>query len=305
MEQALIQLSQNAAVNHPRHVVDLKKGAALGFMSSTYLEGNLLGYKAVSVFSKNSNKGLNPHQGFVVLLDSETGQIKCLLDGSTITALRTAAVSSAATEKLSRADSSTLALIGAGRQALEHALAIIEIRPIRKIIIYNRTRSRADHLIQLLSLRMKSAMEFSISSSPAQAVGLADIVVTCTNGPKPILTGADFKPGTHINAIGACRPGCREIDLKPTDGIKIFLDSREACALESSEITHAQNQAEIGSCFSGEIPGRSSDQEVTLFKSVGLGLQDLFAANYFYKESIIRGGGQFIDFGGSDESYFK
>lgn len=199
MEHALKNLSSAQAQNFPRTVIEFNSSSALGVMPAQDQSRNLLGYKAVSVFFANRQIGLNPHQGLVILMDEHTGLIKALLDGTTVTALRTAAVSAAATERLSKQDAKTLTLIGAGRQAYEHALAIYEVRPIQKIQIWNRTIQTAENLI--LKLKNKISCEFSISDSPQQAVRNADIVVTCTSSKIPILRGDDFMPGTHINAV--------------------------------------------------------------------------------------------------------
>ncbi len=306
MKDSLMQLSAGRAKNYNRHVVDISENAAMGFMPSTYLKGNLIGFKAVSVFAENKKQGLNPHQGFVVLLNSENGTVRAILDGSTITALRTAAVSAVATEKLSRIDSSTLAIIGAGRQALEHALAISKIRPIKRIIFFNRTESNAEKLAQ----KYFKNFEVVVTSSPKRAVQDADIVVTCTSSQNPLFSTDDLRPGTHVNTIGACRPGFREIEFKDRSELKIYLDSTAACMSEASELIQPMAigqlssvfiRGELGDCLNSNVLGRFHGSEITVFKSVGLGIQDLFAANYFFREAQKKGLGAQISFGAHNE----
>lgn len=306
MRSALINLSGGGAVNFNRHIVGLTSNAALGFMPATFLEGKLLGYKTVSVFAENKKHRLNPHQGFVVLLDSENGSVKSILEGSTVTALRTAAVSAVATEKLSRTDSSTLALVGAGRQALEHALAIVKIRPIKKINIFNRTKSRAENLAQTYF----KDFQILIAPTPHAAIVDADIVVTCTNSNDPLISTTDLRPGAHVNAVGACRPGYREIEFTSRSELKIYLDSTEACMNEASELimplasgelSSDAVRGELGACLQGKILGRVHTNDITVFKSVGLGIQDLFAADYFYQQAQNNGLGTLFEFGGPHE----
>ena len=293
MAKALRFLSDGKAENFPRHAINLTNDGALGFMPATYIAGNLMGYKAVTVFPNNRIHGLNPHQGIVVLLDSENGMVKAILEGSTVTALRTAAVSAVATEKLSRADSKKLAVIGAGRQAFEHILSICQIRPIEKVLIYNRNLETIKKLLAALKDTVKLAKcKFEIAASPQKAVENADIVVTCTYSSTPLLRINDFQPGTHINAVGACRPGFTEVQLHDRDGLKIFMDSQHACLIEASELSMALAQGnleasaligEIGDCLTGNILGRTDKTDITFFKSVGLGVEDLFAADCLFQ----------------------
>jgi alanine dehydrogenase len=237
MKRALHSFSRKKSINFPRTVFNTQiNNAPLGFMPAVDHENNLLGYKVVGVFHDNTEINLNPHQGIVALIDQKTGKVKCILDGSFVTAVRTAAVSAAATDLLSRTNAKTLGLIGAGSQAIEHANAITRIRPIETIYVYSRTQKSFDNLAEQLC---QYPFKMELKATPQEAVAHADIVVTCTASKTSLLSIHDFPKGTHINAIGACRPGEQEITLYNHDFLKIYLDSEESCLLESEEIIHA------------------------------------------------------------------
>lgn len=302
MANALESMSTNQAKNFSRTVYNLSSHAALGFMPAIVPAHNILGYKAISVFHDNVKKGLNPHQGLVVLIDLETGLVKCLLEGSTLTALRTAAVSAASTALLSRPESSRLALIGAGRQAFEHVKAIATIRPIKTVVLYSRTPDSVKKLMDLIHSQYE--IDIILSKTPQEAVQNADIVVTCTSSTQALLHIDDFSKGTHINAVGACRPGFQEIILKDHDFLKIYLDSQMSCELESDEISIPLNNktlsphaviGELGSCIAKKIKGRETENDITFFKSVGLSIEDVYAAEYFYEKAINNKIGQVVN----------
>lgn len=305
MVEALMRISLGEALNYPRQVIELGPGRSLGFMPAQDLILDLIGYKTVSVFSENKELGLNPHQGAVILLDSKTGQVRAILDGSTITAIRTAAVSAAATEKLSLPGSRILALIGAGRQAYEHALALSEVRKIKKIFVWNRSVEAAERLIAIL--RSELPCEIESAMTPESAVAEADVIVTCTASSKALLKVDHIRPGAHVNAIGACRSGQLEIQLSNREHLKIYMDSREACVREASEISEAVASkrldsalimGEIGDCFAGRILGRDQATDITFFKSVGLGIEDIFAAEFLYQRALRLNIGTTIDLRG-------
>ncbi|MCM2277119.1 MAG: ornithine cyclodeaminase family protein [Oligoflexia bacterium] len=282
MRMALTDFAMNKTQNFPRQVVETGPSIALGFMPAR--SGSLVGYKAVALAPRNRKRGLNPHQGAVTLLDGETGEIRAIMDGSTLTALRTAAVSAAATEALARTDAKVLGILGAGRQAREHILALTRTRPIRKIVLWARDEGPGRRLIEELS-----DFPIELRPSPLEVARLADILVTCTASTEYLLTSDHLRPGSHVNAIGACRPGMREIQLMDRPGLGIYLDSSSACELEASEVKEPLNhgklsrsliRAEIGQVFASNEPGRRTNAEVTVFKSVGLGVEDLYAAAY-------------------------
>lgn len=278
MRTALADLSEGTATNYPRYVQPLP-GGALGLMPASSDQKNLLGFKVAAVFSSNPNKGLDAHQGFVTLLDPQTGVVQALLEASTLTALRTAAVSAAATAALARENSQVLSVMGTGRQAYEHVKALVRVRPLRQIYIYGRSPDHRDHLIRRLSVEI----EIPVLAAPTltELVEAADILVTATPTMSPLLRSQEFKAGTHVNAIGACRPGMQEILFTPQENLKVFVDSVTACALEADELRQIPIAGEIGACFRGQIQGRENPEQISVFKSVGLGLEDLYAAAFF------------------------
>lgn len=260
VQKALSNLSKGKFTNFPRQVVNIPGDKALGFMPAA--TEKLLGYKAVSVFPDNAKYDLNPHQGLVVLIDNRSGRPRAILNGSTVTALRTAAVSAAATDALSRADTKVLGLIGAGRQAFEHALALSLVRPFEKILIYSRSSDSVKKLIKTLSGHLTCALEEA--ATIPWVMSSADVLVTCTSAASPICHSDQLRPGTHVNAVGACRPEKLEFRLKTREGLKIFMDSEAACFLEASEIMDALSNGDltsssiVGELFAENHTGRTS-----------------------------------------------
>jgi alanine dehydrogenase len=301
MRQVMFDLSSRQAQNYPRYVSELQNGA-LGFMSAALSGQGTLGYKVVGIFPANTTAGLNPHQGLVALLNPATGQIYSLQDGSTLTALRTAAVSAVATELLAAPSASQLALIGSGRQAHEHARALLAVRPLKKITIHSRSAVHARRLADRLERETDLTVE--VADSPEAAVKQADIVVLATASREPLVSTLDFKAGTHVNAIGACRPGYCELDFRSRVGLRIFVDSHRACELESEELRLALSRQEIvnseiiselGDVVADPKSGRLHARDVTVFKSVGLAVQDVAAAHHFYSRARAQGLGQEVD----------
>lgn len=300
--------------NLPRHVVEADPDFAFGFMPALNPALQRAGFKAVTVAPGNRRHGLNPHQGLVTLLDVHTGQPQALLEGSTLTALRTAAASAAATDLLSRPDSKVLAILGTGRQAFEHVRALRRVRPIQKVILFGRIRANAEKLRTktLENSRKESKshshsddFEIQIVDTPREALRRADIVVTCTPSRETLFHSADLPAGSHLNAIGACRPGMLEVELQDRSGLRIYTDSCPASRGEMEEIRQAllkkhlstaSLKGAIGSLSKENLAGRESSTDVTIFKSVGLSIQDLCAADFFFQQAVQRQIGQVIDF---------
>lgn len=294
MADALQSVSLKKATNFSRSVYNLdpKNSTFLGVMPAVDHSKPLLGYKVITIFKQNKQHNINPHQGIVVLLDEVTGQVKCILDGCFVTALRTAAVSAVATEILSRPQSSTLAVIGAGRQAIEHIKAITKIRPIENIHIYSKTKAS---YASLKTHFRHDPFNILFKETAKAAVLNADILVTCTPAKEYILSIDELPKGIHVNAIGACRPGDREVNLHNHPLLKVYLDSKEACFTESDEIIQPCKEkilsydkiiGEIGECIANLIPKRCHEDEITFFKSVGLSIEDVCAANFFYNKAL-------------------
>ncbi len=303
MTNALQAIQNPQAKNFPREVYPLTQGKNFGLMLAFDNSELLLGYKTLVLSPFARQNGLNAHQGVVVLLDATTGRLKCLLDASTVTGLRTSAVSAVATNALSKKNARSLAIIGTGYQAEEHFKSIRYVRStIDTVHVYGRTPASTEHFEHFL--KSENIKKVIIHSNPVDAVCDAEIVATCTSAKTPFLSIDNFQPGTHINAVGSSRPGAQEVTLKNRNFLKIYLDSKEACFLESDEITLPIKNGtleskfilgELGEYLRGQIPGRENESDITVFKSVGLGIEDVYAAHFFYQKALELGIGQQIN----------
>ena len=241
--------------------------------------------KAVCVMPGNPARGLDAHQGLVTLFDGETGVPTAILDASAVTAIRTAAVTAVATRVLARHDARTLAIIGAGTQARAHVRALARVRDFEQMRVYAPTRAHAQALVE--QARLPRA-ELSVAASAEEAVSGADVVVTATSAREPVLRRTWLKPGAHVNAVGASTPRARELDTATVAASALFCDSRESLRNEAGEFQLAVSEGlipgeehvrgELGEVLAGIAPGRRDDGELTLFRSLGLAVEDLAAA---------------------------
>ena len=243
--------------------------------------------KTVCVMPGNPARGLDAHQGIVTLFDGETGQPTAILDASAITEIRTAAVTAVATGALARTDARILAILGSGVQAGSHIEALTLVRPFEEIRIYSPT---AEHARGLAERHAGAAGSVTAAPSAEAAVRGADVVVTATNSRDPVLQHAWLSPGAHVNAVGASTPRAREIEVETVAASALFPDSRESLhneagefqrAIEDGVITGGDHvRAELGEVLAGTAPGRADDAELTLFRSLGLAVEDLAAAEH-------------------------
>ncbi|HJQ39902.1 MAG TPA: ornithine cyclodeaminase family protein [Thermoanaerobaculia bacterium] len=284
MEEALAATARGGEVHNPLRQVIRVPGAPgfLGLMPA-YRGGAqpYYGLKEVCVFPENPKRGLDTHVGAVILHSGETGEPLAMMNASAITAIRTAAVSAVATKLLAREDSMVLAILGAGVQAKSHAKAIPLVRPIRDVLICGR------------------------GGNVEETVRNADIIVTATNSREPVLKREWIRPGTHINAVGSSIASARELDSAAVAASSLFVDRRESTVNESGDylfalregaITESHIKAELGEILSGAAPGRTSRDEITLFKSLGLAIEDLASAAFLYEKARRVGSGQWVDF---------
>ena len=234
--------------------------------------------KTLAIFPSNAARGLDLHQGFVALFDGETGAPRALMNAGGITAVRTAAVSGVATRLLAREDVRTLAILGTGIQARAHLEAMQAVRDFERIIVWGRTPGRFSDLDEVDEV-----------SSPEEAVRVADVLVTATSAPEPIVRREWLKPGVHVNAVGASLPSARELDTQTVADAALFVDRRESAENESGDyllplregaIRAGHIRAEIGELVRGTAEGRRSSEEITIFKSLGLAVEDLAAAEH-------------------------
>jgi ornithine cyclodeaminase/alanine dehydrogenase-like protein (mu-crystallin family) len=238
----------------------------------------LYSLKSLAIVPSNAERGLDLHQGFVALFDGVTGQTRAILNAGAITSIRTAAVSGVATRCLARDDVRTLAILGTGIQARAHLEAMRAVREFERIVAWGRTPGRFEDLDDVEEV-----------GSAEEAVRLADVLVTATSAPEPIVDRDWLRPGVHINAVGAAFPTTRELDTRTVVDSSFFVDRRESTLNEAGDyliplhegaIREGHIRAEIGEVVLGEAVGRRSPEEITVFKSLGIAGEDLAAAEY-------------------------
>ncbi len=306
MREALAALARGEALVPLRTVMRVPGvngllGLMPGYISPREGQEGALGLKAVSVFPGNASRGIDTHQGAVLFFEADTGRLSALLDGAAITAIRTAAVSGVATDVLARPDASELAILGAGVQARTHIEAIAAVRPLRRIRIWSRNPEHA----AVLASELRRRFGFPIEAAPSAeaAVREADLVATVTASPEPVLKREWLKEGVHINAVGSSIPTSREIDTATMVAARLFVDRRESALAEAGDLLIAMRedaltgdhiQAELGEVIIGKNPGRRSPGELTLFKSLGLAVEDVASAAYLVRRARETGTGQTV-----------
>ena len=285
VKEAFIQLSSGQARVPARTSLELPEFRTTALVMPAYLPGTkLLGLKLISLCEDNPAKGLPLAQAVIILMDAETGTPLAVLDASYLTAVRTGAASGAATDALARKDARVAAIFGAGVQGRTQLEAVASVRPLEKALIFDvdpRAAARfAEEMGPKLSLRVEPA------PSP-QALREADIVCTATTSAVPVFADAGLKPGAHINAVGSYKPHVRELPAETVARARIFVDHRSSALEEAGDliiplraglIDESHILAEIGAVLAGLAQGRLSDDEITLFKSVGNAVQDLAVA---------------------------
>jgi ornithine cyclodeaminase/alanine dehydrogenase-like protein (mu-crystallin family) len=272
MEKALIDFSDGKVTQPVRSVINVDPpGGFLGLMPALTPEG--LGLKAVTFYPSNAEHGIPTHMATIFLVDPRTGRPLAIMDGRLITEMRTAAVSAAATKLLAVPDSKILAILGSGVQARSHVEALRLVRRFEEVRVWSPTKAHARQLAEEIGGTAVSAEE---------AVRGADVVVTVTNSKTPVLKGSWLKPGCHVNAIGACRPDWRELDDEAMANT-VFVDSREGALKESGDLilSRAKIYTELGKALTGKI--LSHADETTIFKSLGMAVEDIAAATLVYR----------------------
>jgi alanine dehydrogenase len=256
-----------------------------------------VGLKLLSVFPDNPGKGLPLLSATVLLVDPESGRCNAVLEGGVLTAYRTAAASAVATRLLARPESSTLGLVGAGIEARTHLRSMMAVRPIDRVLVWSRSRATAERFADDMS---DQPVEIEIVDSPEAATREADILCTLTPSPTPIVMGRWFAPGLHINAVGTHWPDKREIDTEAVRRSRVVVDSRDAHELECADlmmpvgegaITTDHFSDELGEVINGTKPGRSSTDEITMYQSVGVAIQDISTSRMLVEKARARGVG--------------
>ena len=275
MEKALIEFSAGKVSQPVRSVINVDPpGGFLGLMPALTPDG--LGLKAVTFYPSNVERGIPTHMATIFLVDPQTGTPLAIMDGRLITEMRTAAVSAAATKLLAPADAKILAILGSGVQARSHVEALQLVRPFEEIRVWSPTKEHAERFAREIGATATSADD---------AVRGADVVVTTTNSKTPVLKGSWLKTGSHVNAIGACRPDWRELDDDAMSNV-VFVDSRGGAMKESGDVilSGAKIYAELGEALAGKLPSRAN--ETTIFKSLGMAVEDIAAAKLVYRRLI-------------------
>jgi len=293
LEKAHIQYSTGKAVMPVRLVVPLPQiQGRITSMPGFLDEDKALGMKVVTYFQENPKRNLPAILGTIMLFSAETGKMIAAMDGSYITAIRTACASAVATKALANAEAPVLGILGAGVQARSHIQALARVRKIERIKIYSPSGASASAIKKDLA---PAKIAIDVAESAEDAVRDADLLVAATTSTKPIVKSEWLKAGVHINAVGSHRPDYREIDGVTLARAKLIVDSREAIMAECGDIllaikekTISENHihGEIGEVLAGTKPGRSSAGEVTLYKSVGIAIQDVATANLVYRKAL-------------------
>jgi len=274
MEKALADFSLGRVLQPVRNMLTIEEAKRyLGIMPA--VAADAMGAKLVSFYPQNAATGMPTHMAMIVLFSPQTGEPLAVMDGRLITEMRTAAVSAAATKLLAAPDSRVLALLGSGVQASAHLQALSQVRCFTEVRVWSRTAEHAERFAGQHRIKAMSA---------EAAVRGADVVVTATNALEPILKGAWLNPGAHVNAVGSPRPGWRELDDNAMANA-LIVDSRDAVLEESGDVilSNAPIYAEIGEIFAGrkEAPVAAT----TVFKSVGLAIEDIAAAKLVYSSA--------------------
>ena len=252
----------------------------------------MFGTKLLFVLNDNPSRGLDSHQGQVMLSDGETGQVRALLDASAVTAIRTAAVSALATRLLAREDAAVLAIVGTGVQARKHLESIPLVRNVSRVLVAGHTRDHARRFVDAVAAIAPCPV--TAAENAEDAVRAADVVVTVTDSPTPVIARQWLRPGTHVNAVGASRPTTWEIDPGIYADAVAFCDRRESLCAEAGDYLRAladrliagvEQIGELGELIVGKRKGRSSPDQITLFRSLGLAAEDLAAAEFVVERS--------------------
>jgi alanine dehydrogenase len=304
--EALTSLARGDALMPLRTIVWLPDGSGgLAAMPSALPSADSLGIKVITVFPGNVGTELDSHQGAVLLFEGERGRLLAIIDATEITAIRTGAVSGVATRLLARPDTGDLAILGSGTQARSHLEAMLSVRPIGRVRVWSRTPQRSEAFGEQASARFGVRVE--VVPTAREAVEGADLICTTTSSPQPILLGEWLAPGAHVNAIGAVGPTNRELDTHAIARSRLYVDRLESASNEAGEFVQAQAEGaigqdhivgEIGEVLAGIVPGRQSSEEITVFRGVGLAIEDLAAARLIHRRAEQIGAGVRVELGG-------
>jgi alanine dehydrogenase len=294
---AMIELSAGRVSMPPRTAALVQGQGLLGSMPAYLPSSRTLSCKLVTVFPGNAKRNLHTHQAVVMLFDADTGTPKAMLDGAVITAMRTAAGSALATKLLAREDAAMLLIVGTGVQAMSHARAMARVRKFKELRIAGRDVKKAGQLAQSLGEELGiTSRGYAIG---AEAFHGADIVCAVTHAEQPVVRGEWLEPGMHVNSVGL-NPVGRELDGSAVSKARVFVESRAAALAPApsgaNELQGVEVHGEIGEVLAGKCAGRESGQQITLYKSVGVAVQDAVAAQLVYDAALKRRVGREVPF---------
>jgi ornithine cyclodeaminase/alanine dehydrogenase-like protein (mu-crystallin family) len=306
MEEALRALARGEVTQPLRTVVRPENADGFLGLMPAYRGGPhpAYGLKEICLFPGNPARGLDTHLGAVLLHSGETGELQAVVNASAVTAIRTAAVSGVATKLLARTEPGDLAVLGAGVQARTHIEAMLAVRPVRRIRITSRSPERARACAGEMRSRLPIGPEIDVVDSVEEALNGASIVVTATSAKEPIVRREWLAPGAHINAVGSSVAHTRELDSATVAAASLFVDRRESTTHESGDYLFALREGaigedhirgELGELLLGTVAGRRSPDELTLFKSLGLGIEDLASASYLFEKAQKTGAGTWVE----------
>ena len=306
MARAFASLARGHAQMPVRQILWLdEKRGALGLMPAHLTNHAALGLKAVTFFPGNEGTELDSHQGAVLLFETGRGRLLAIIDATSLTSVRTAAVSGLATRLLARPEAADLALVGSGVEARTHLEAMLAVRALKRIRVASKTFERAKSFADRESKR--HGVTVTPCPSVEEAVAGADIVCTVTSSREPVVRGAWLAPGAHVNAVGSSVPVARELDSDAVKRARLFVDHRESALAEAGDFLLARADGAVtddhivgglGELVTGQVPGRQSPTEITLFKSVGLAIEDVAAAQHIHSKARGAKIGTFLEFGG-------
>jgi ornithine cyclodeaminase len=306
MAEALKALTLQDAQMPLRQVLRLPESRnVLAAMPSYFGSRNAMGVKVISVFPGNHGTQFDSHQGAVLLFETKNGQLLAIMDASEITSIRTAAVSGAATRLLARESAHDLAILGSGVQARTHLEAMLHARRVDRIRVWSRNFDHAQAFAKRESNRHKQSVV--PCKTAKEAVREADLICTTTSSPQPVLSGDWISEGAHINAAGAYGAAVRELDTTAVVRSRLFVDRRESTLNESGDFVMPYQEGvigldhirgEIGEILAGQVKGRTSESEITIFKSMGLAIEDLASAAFIYEQAVQKKTGTWIELGG-------
>jgi ornithine cyclodeaminase len=301
MRTAMSLVAKNQAIQPIRQAVFHPDRRGLMSMMPGYTaDPEWLGIKVISVFPGNFGSEIGSHQGVVLLFETKHGSPVALLDGREITAIRTAAATAVATGALARRDVKTLAIFGYGEQAHTHLEAIPEVRRFERVVVWGRDFAKA----KAFAAAAHAAVPVTAVASAEEAAVQADVLCTTTAAAEPYFKADWLRPGQHLNVVGSSVPTTSEIDVDTVARCRLFVDFKDSAlalagdfkrAKEAGRVTDAHIQGSIGDVLTGQVAGRTSDQDVTLFKSLGMVAEDLVSADWIFREAERRGIGQTVE----------